>query len=160
MRKWRLTFLLVFVLTLSISEYKRDIFLSIVQIQSVHHMWLFLQRRALVFLSILSDNHVKFQMQLNVTTERKRERFRYFSSCSCRTQEYSGGKRLIITNGEQNKFYNNLTFCPAICKQTRHLIEDGSTDDISSISIFSSPFPIDIFWFFILEIIVTQNENV
>ncbi len=88
-------------------------------------------------------------MQLTVTTQRKRERererFRYFSSCSCRTQEYSGVKRLIITNWEQNKICNNLIFSQAIFKQTRHLIEDRRTDDISSISIFLSPFPTNIF---------------
>ncbi len=68
------------------TERKKNILRSVVQIQSVHHTWLFSQQQVLLFF-MPSYNDVKFQTQLIVTTEPKRERFIYFFSCSCRTQE-------------------------------------------------------------------------
>jgi hypothetical protein len=38
-------------------------------------------------------------------------------------------------------------------------LEDRRTDNISSMSIFSSPVSMNIFWVSILEIIVTHNEK-
>jgi hypothetical protein len=44
------------------------------QIQSIHHVWLFLQQQVLMS----SNNDARFQMQLIVTTERKREIYLFF----------------------------------------------------------------------------------
>jgi hypothetical protein len=67
---------------------RRRISYDVFQIHSFHHTWLFLQQQVLVFL-MSSNNDTRFQTQLIMKMERKRE-IHLFFSCSCRTQENGG----------------------------------------------------------------------
>ncbi len=57
------------------------------------------------------------------------------------------------------KKHSNLSFCPASCNPTELPTKDLKTDLSSSISIFYFPVSTRIFWFSVLEITASQNDN-